>query len=61
MNFIQQTLRSDHNGKARHNQRTHEYWDEQVGVRWSCDVFGSCISAPTVFAPQDAVDDTNRI
>ncbi len=52
MNFIQQTSRYDHEGKARHYQRTYEYRDQQGATRWNCDVFGSCISAPTVFAPQ---------
>ena len=52
MNFIQQTSRYDHEGKARHYQRTYEYRDEQGAVQWDCDVFGSCISAPTVFTPQ---------
>ena len=52
MNYIQQTSRYDHEGKARHYQRTYEYWDEQGAVQWDCDVFGSCISARTVFTPQ---------
>ncbi len=52
MQFIQQTSRYDHKDKARHYQRTYEYRDENGDVQWNCDVFGSCISAPTVFAPQ---------
>ena len=52
MKFIQQKSRYDHKDKARHYQRTYEYRDEKGTVQWSCDVFGSCISAPTVFAPQ---------
>ncbi len=52
MNFIQQTSRYDHRGKARHYQRTYEYGDQQGATQWNCDVCGSCISAPTVFAPQ---------
>lgn len=53
MNFIQQTSRYDHQGKARYYQRTYEYRDRQGAIQWHCDVFGSCISAPTVFVPQD--------
>ena len=52
MNFIQQTSCYDHRGKARHYQRTYEYRDQQGAVQWGCDVFGSCISAPTVFVPR---------
>ena len=52
MNFIQQTSRYDHQGKARHYQYTYEYRDQQGAIQWNCDVFGSCISAPTVFVPQ---------
>ena len=52
MKFIQQTSIYDHKDKARHYQRTYEYRDEQGDIQWNCDVFGSCISAPTVFAPQ---------
>ena len=49
MDFIQQTDRYDHQGKARHYQRTYEYRDRQGEIQWHCDVFGSCISAPTKF------------
>ncbi len=52
MNFIQQTSRYEHQGKARHYQRTYEYRDQQGVIQWDCEVFGSCISAPTVFTPQ---------
>ena len=40
MNFIQQTSRYDHKGKARHYQRTYEYRDEQGVIQWNCDVPG---------------------
>ncbi len=52
MNFIQQTSRYEHQGKVRHYQRTYEYRDQKGTIQWECDVFGSCISAPTVFTPQ---------
>ncbi len=52
MKFIQQTSRYDHKDKARHYQRTYEYRDEAGDTQWNCDVFSSCISAPTVFSPQ---------
>ena len=52
MNFIQQTSRYDHQGTARHYQRTYEFRDQKGEIQWACDVFGSCISAPTVFEPQ---------
>ena len=52
MRFIQQTSRYDHKDKAKHYQRTYEYVDSNGAVQWNCDVFGSCISAPTVFEPR---------
>lgn len=52
MDFIQQTSRYDHQDKAKHYQRTYEYRDDQGRIQWVCDVFGSCISAPTVFTPE---------
>ncbi len=52
MNFFQQTSRYDHEGKARHYQRTYEFRDQQGAIQWGCDVFGSCISAPTAYAPR---------
>ena len=52
MNFIQQTSRYDHQGKAKQYQRTYEYRDQHGAIQWDCDVFGSCISAPTVFMPR---------
>jgi hypothetical protein len=49
MNFVQQTSHYSHDGKARHYQRTYEYRNEQGQIHWTCDVYGQCISAPTVF------------
>lgn len=47
MEIIQ--LKSKYEYKNKGYERTYEFYDEEEKIRWSCDVYGECIKAPTVY------------
>ncbi len=50
MEAIQLKSRYDHQGKAKKYERTYAFYDDHGQLYTMCDVYGACISAPTVYS-----------
>ena len=57
MKIIQLKSRYEHENKNKGYERTYGFSDEEGALRWSCDVYGECIKAPTVYT---ATSDGNQ-
>lgn len=53
MNIIQLKSSYEREHKQKGYERTYYFSDEDGVPRWSCDVYGECIKAPTVYRPSD--------
>ena len=53
MQVIQLKGKYDRNQKKRGYERTYAFYDEEGRQRWSCEVFGECLKAPTVYQSSD--------
>ena len=49
MKIIQLKSRYEQENKYKGYERTYGFSDEEGTIRWSCDVYGECIKAPTVY------------
>ena len=49
METIQIKSRYEYKNKNKGYERTYDFYDEEGKIRWSCDVYGECISAPTIY------------
>ncbi len=49
MKTIQIKSRFEHTDKNKGYERTYYFYDEEGALHWSCDVYGECIKAPTVY------------
>lgn len=49
MENIQITSKYEYQNKNKGYERTYFFYDEEGKLRWSCDVYGECIKAPTIY------------
>ncbi len=49
MEIIQLKSKYERNNKNKGYERTYDFYDEEGKIRWSCDVYGECIKAPTIY------------
>ncbi len=49
MKTIQMKSRFEHTDKNKGYERTYGFYNEEGALHWSCDVYGECIKAPTVY------------
>ena len=61
MKVIHLKGRSDRNQKKRGYERTYEFYDEGGNLRWSCEVYGECLKAPTVYHSYDGASQNFRM
>ena len=61
MKVIHLKGRYDRNQKKRGYERTYEFYDEGGNLRWSCEVYGECLKAPTVYHSSDGASQNFRM
>ena len=57
MEILQLTDKFEYKGKNKGYERTYFFHDQEGKMQWSCDVYGQCIKAPTLYT---CTDDGNR-
>ncbi len=57
MKAIQIKSRFEHADKNKGYERTYYFYDEEGVICWSCDIYGECLKAPTIYI---SVSDDNQ-